>query len=374
MNATEIKVENLTKEFFSIFRGRIVALEDLNFKIEGGEFFVVLGPSGCGKSTLLNLLVGLERPTRGRIWFNNKLVCSQPERIFLNPKERKVSMVFQSYALYPHLRVYDNIAFPLRMEKLSGDCIDERVKKAAEMLEIISLLYARPKELSGGQRQRVAIARALVREPQVFLLDEPLSNLDAQLRARTRVQIKELQRKLKITTVYVTHDQIEAMTLADRIAVLKEGRIQQIGTPFQVYHTPLNTFIASFLGSPPMNLLDAKILQEEAKFFIEVDGFKLELPQHKIASMKDIKDKDFVLGIRAEDIRLLPPKSLEGLPGVIKNIEPLGEGGILHLKIRKQMIAVKLTEYQEHKEGEVFNLVINFDKIHIFNKEGKRVS
>ena len=233
-----VSLRNITKKFFTVRRGTVEALKGINIEIEAGSFFVLLGPSGCGKSTLLNIIAGIERPSEGEIDFGNKTVVSVKQKIFLSPRERDVAMVFQSYALYPHLSVRENISFPLKIAKMNKIEIEKKVGKAADILEINEILEAKPGELSGGQRQRVALGRAIVREPNVLLLDEPLSNLDAMLRITMRSELKAIQRELNLTTIYVTHDQTEAMSLGDSIAVLKEGKVQQIGTPYEVYSKP----------------------------------------------------------------------------------------------------------------------------------------
>ncbi|MEM4563275.1 MAG: ABC transporter ATP-binding protein, partial [Thermofilum sp.] len=235
-----VRLENVSK----IFRGGVEAVRDLNLEVKDGEFMVLLGPSGCGKTTTLLMIAGVYKPSKGYIYFDDKIVND------LEPKDRNIGMVFQSYALYPHMTVYENIAFPLRLKKLPKEEIDRRVREAASMLRIENLLDRRPSQLSGGQQQRVALARAIVKRPSLFLMDEPLSNLDAKIRVEVRAELKRLQRELGITTIYVTHDQAEAMSLADRIAVMNEGRLQQVGTPDELYYKPANTFVAGFIGAP----------------------------------------------------------------------------------------------------------------------------
>ncbi|SMC94301.1 carbohydrate ABC transporter ATP-binding protein, CUT1 family [Primorskyibacter flagellatus] len=244
----EIQLKNISKRW-----GSFVGVDDFDLTIADQEFLVLLGPSGCGKTTTMRMIAGLEEASGGEIWIGDRMVND------LDPKDRDVAMVFQSYGLYPHLNVYENIRFPLRVRKADPATHDERVLKAAEMVELTDFLHRKPAELSGGQRQRVALARAIVRKPSVFLMDEPLSNLDAKLRVSTRAQIKNLSHELKVTTVYVTHDQIEAMTLADRVVVMKAGVVQQVGTPTDIYDNPANTFVASFIGSPAMNLMEGDI-------------------------------------------------------------------------------------------------------------------
>ena len=260
-----IVVENLGKDFFTLRRGRVRALKAIDLTVKPGTFFVLLGPSGCGKSTLLNILAGIENPTAGEVWIGDRRVVSAATGQSVPPRRRDVAMVFQSYALYPHMTVYENIAFPLKMAKTDRHEIDRRVREVMATLEIDDLPDARPAELSGGQRQRVALGRAIVRRPKVLLLDEPLSNLDALLRTSMRGELKRIQREVKQTMVYVTHDQTEAMTLGDRVAVLKDGTLQQTGTPAEIYDAPDNRFVAGFIGTPPMNLLDGILLAKARK-------------------------------------------------------------------------------------------------------------
>jgi len=355
-----LRLVNLKKKFVSL-RGSIVAVDKVNLEIRDREFFVLLGPSGCGKSTVLNLIAGLEKANGGEIWFDDRLVASAEKKVHLAPKERNVAMVFQSYALYPHLNVFENT---LRIMKGSSTEVKEAVRRAASRLEISDLLAAKPAELSGGQRQRVAIARAIVRHPDVFLLDEPLSNLDAQLRASTRTELKRLQRGLGITTVYVTHDQVEAMTLGDRIAVLREGKIEQIGTPEELYERPINTFVGTFIGSPPMNLLKATLVKEEENLYIFLGDKKLKMPGEKAACLKSAKPGPCVFGIRPEHIRLDPGKGIQQFKVKVDSVEPMGREILLHMSFADQEVSV-LTSKAEFKDAEV---CIQFDlpKSHIF--------
>jgi len=365
-----VRLVNLVKKFFSL-RGTVVAVNNINLEIKSGEFFVLLGPSGSGKSTLLNLIAGLEKPTRGEIFFDDKLVASTERRIFLTPKERNVAFVFQNYALYPHMTVAQNIAFPLEMAGVRKSKIEEAVKQAAMRLKILDLLDARPGELSGGQRQRVAIARAIVRQPNIFLLDEPLSNLDAHLRLSTRVELKHLQRSLGITTVYVTHDQIEAMTLGDRVAVLNEGRLEQVGTPDELYEKPANTFVATFIGSPMMNLLEAELTEEKGNFYIILGNIKIKLPDEKIKSLSKLKTKSCIIGIRPEHVLLVSCGQKAETPPVIKakidSIEPLGREMLVHVLFNGYKISL-LTNEKAHKEGETINITFDLKKAHIFER------
>lgn len=366
MIVMQVRIMNLSKTFFSL-RGEVRALTDVSLEIKDKEFFVLLGPSGCGKSTLLNLIAGLERPTKGEILFDDKIISSKGKKIFLTPKERNVAFVFQSYALYPHLSVSENIAFPLKVMKNKGVDIKDAIKRVASMLKISDLLPAKPAELSGGQRQRVAIARAIVRQPNVFLLDEPLSNLDAQLRTSMRLELKNLQHKLGITTIYVTHDQVEAMSLGDRIAVLKEGRIIQIGSPQELYKTPVNTFVAQFIGSPPMNLFETSFIEDSGEYFVRFGNKRLKVSQEKKKEADRLKSRPFILGIRPEDI-IIHPLSL-AIPGSFKakvtSIEPLGKEALLNVWAEGRNITV-LASDKEVGVNDTLKIEFNLKRCHFF--------
>ena len=353
-----IKIQNLSKQFLSL-RGRIKVLRQVNLEIEPGTFFVLLGPSGCGKSTLLNIVAGIEKPTSGEIWMDDTAVVSAEKKIFWTPRDRNVAMVFQSYALYPHLSVFENIAFPLKTAKVDKGEIESRVLKVARMLEISQLLKANPSELSGGQRQRVAIGRAIVRQPNLLLLDEPLSNLDAQLRVHMRGELKRLQKQLGVTTIYVTHDQTEAMSLGDRLAVMKDGQIQQTGTPRQLYDDPENVFVASFIGTPPINLLDADIL----------NGAKKPLNIEK-----GLISNKIVTGIRPEHVRIT--RQMEGsiFRAKISLISTQGMQSLLYLRMGMTEILGIHSGDVRFTEGE--SVEVDFDEKNLlfFDKEtGKRI-
>ena len=369
----KLKLAGLTKKFTSL-RGNVRAVDEIDLEIHDNEFFVLLGPSGCGKSTVLNLIAGLEKPTGGEIWFDDGLVASAEKKIFLTPKERNVAFVFQSYALYPHLSVFENIAFPLRIVGEDAAKIKESVKRVGSMLEISNLFFARPGELSGGQRQRVAIARAIVRHPNVFLLDEPLSNLDAQLRVSTRDELKRLQQRLGVTTIYVTHDQVEAMTLGDRIALLKDGRVEQIGTPDQLYESPENEFVAKFIGSPPMNIFKAEILEEDGVFYIIIGKKKIKMPDDKAplplkGRLCLAGGRSCIFGIRPEDIHIPVPRGVQGtVQGKIDLIEPMGRERLFHITINEHRFSL-LTTDARFKQGEVVDVEFDFKKLHIFEKK-----
>jgi len=352
-----VRIEQIGKDFFSLRRGRVMALNNVTLDVEAGAFFVLLGPSGCGKSTLLNIVAGLEEPTRGDVWIGERRVASADHGEFLTPRERDVAMVFQSYALYPHMSVYDNIAFPLRIAKTGKDEIRQHVEEVARALEIQPLLGAKPRELSGGQRQRVALGRAIVRRPAVLLLDEPLSNLDALLRISMRGELKRTQRELGITTIYVTHDQTEAMTLGDRIAVLKDGIVQQVDAPGQIYGDPENIFVARFVGTPPMNFLDGKILAST----------------NTTTGAAGIPPEDLVVGLRPEHLRLTPPQ--EGvLRGTVTLVGSLGSETLLYVDVDGSEMVMRLPADDCPRVGDAIG--INVDRAHYYyfdKPEGRRV-
>ena len=352
-----ISIKNLKKEFFSI-RGKVAVLDGVDLEVEEGEFFVLLGPSGCGKSTLLNLIAGLERPTSGEIRYGGTVMAGPGA--FTGPRGRNVAMVFQSYALYPHLSVFGNVAFPLRIAKTPAPEIKERVEKAAAMLGITPLLGSKPGELSGGERQRVAIARAVVRRPDVLLFDEPLSNLDAQLRLATRVQLKKLQRELGITSIYVTHDQVEAMTLGDRVAVLKGGRLQQLDTPMGLYERPANRFVAQFIGSPPMNLAEGALEETPEGYAASAGGVRLAL-------LKDpaLKAGPAGIGIRPSDIEVSREPAPGTTPVRIDSAEPLGRDILLSFSLAGAEFSA-LTADKDLKEGASAHARLIPEKIHVF--------
>ena len=301
----------------------VVAVQEFNLEIADKEFIVLVGPSGCGKSTTLRMVAGLEDISEGELWIGDRMVNDMP------PKERDIAMVFQNYALYPHMTVYDNIAFALKLRHTPKDVIDKKVKEAAEILDITQYLGRKPKALSGGQRQRVAIGRAIVREPQVLLMDEPLSNLDAKLRNQMRAEIIKLREKINTTFIYVTHDQTEAMTLGDRIVIMKDGFIQQIGTPQEVFNHPYNLFVAEFIGSPKMNIFDAKLVKNNGKYAIVLDGMTVELSaekQEKLAK-NNVAEQDIKLGVRPEHISL----EQTGIDATVDVSEMMGSSVHLHI-------------------------------------------
>ena len=336
-----VKLENVSKSW-----GDFKAVDNFNLTVKDHEFLVLLGPSGCGKTTTMRMIAGLEEITSGIIKIDDKVVNN------LDPKDRDVSMVFQSYGLYPNMSVYENIRFPLKIRKIKTSLHENLVMRAVKMVELEKFLKRKPAELSGGQKQRVALARALVRSPNIFLMDEPLSNLDAKLRVSTRAQIKHLQNKLKITTIYVTHDQVEAMTLADRVVVMNNGKIQQIGSPKEIYNKPYNTFVASFIGSPPMNLINISIKNKN----VISKNFKF--------SQINFKDGKYILGFRAEDAYI---DKVGNLIGKIYSIELLGDSTVISLKINKNLIHVKTTNNFTAKIGEILSIKIPNNLYHIFD-------
>ena len=300
----------------------VVAVQEFNLEIKDKEFIVLVGPSGCGKSTTLRMIAGLEEISGGELYIGDRLVND------VAPKDRDIAMVFQNYALYPHMTVYDNMAFALKLRHTPKDEIDRKVKEAAEILDITQYLSRKPKAMSGGQRQRVAIGRAIVRAPQVMLMDEPLSNLDAKLRNQMRAEIIKLREKIQTTFIYVTHDQTEAMTLGDRIVIMKDGFIQQIGTPQEVFNHPYNLFVAGFIGSPQMNLIDANLAIENGKYVVKLGGYTVELSAEKQANLKknNVQAQEIVLGVRPEHITLG-----KGLSGTVDVSEMMGSSVHLHV-------------------------------------------
>ena len=342
--------------------GEVTVIEKLDLDIENEEFMVLVGPSGCGKSTALRMIAGLEEITAGTVSIGDRVVNDLP------PKERDIAMVFQSYALYPHMSVRQNLEFGLRLKKTPQAEIDQRVNKAAEILGITPYLDRRPKHLSGGQRQRVAVGRAIVRNPSVFLFDEPLSNLDAKLRVQMRAEISKLQKRLKTTTVYVTHDQVEAMTMGDRIAILKDGDLQQVGSPLAVYREPANMFVASFIGTPPMNLVPATIV--EGGLAIEGKTFKLAVPEKWRSRLAGFEGREVVVGIRPEPL-FASPDSVAGEKGSlevqVEVVEPLGHENIVHGKLGEEFITATMDPQLSPSVGDQATMTVELAGLHLFD-------
>ncbi|MBB4052070.1 multiple sugar transport system ATP-binding protein [Devosia subaequoris] len=346
----QIRLKNVSKRW-----GKFVGVDNFNLDIADQEFLVLLGPSGCGKTTTMRMIAGLEEITEGEVWIGDQMVNK------LEPKDRDISMVFQSYGLYPNMTVYENIRFPLKVRKVPKEQHHERVMAASKMVELDDFLERRPAALSGGQRQRVALARAIVREPNAFLMDEPLSNLDAKLRVSTRAQIKNLHHTLKRTTVYVTHDQIEAMTLADRVVVMNKGVVQQVGTPMEIYDQPANTFVASFIGSPAMNLVNGMI----ADGVFTSDGIRIEGLPHRASGA-------VTLGFRAEDANLAEANGQIEAP--IYTVELLGEATMLSMRVAGELVSIKVGKDYRAEIGELARIAIPASACHIFDQStGARI-
>lgn len=362
----KVAFASCSKRFVTL-GGTVQAIHELSLTVQDGEFFVLLGPSGCGKSTLLNLAAGLEKPTAGEIRFGERLVAAPQRRIFVPPRQRNVAMVFQSYALYPHLSVYDNIAFPLKIGKERKSRITQRVRDTAAMLDIADLLQRKPGELSGGQRQRVAMARALVRRPDVFLLDEPLSNLDAQLRTSMRAELKNLQQELGVTTLYVTHDQTEAMTLGHRIALLRQGQLVQVGTPQALYERPETPFAAIFVGAPPMNLLAATWRETAGQTRVVYQQHAMSVPAAMADRLKRLGTREILLGIRPEHVRFAGHQEAPAFAGTVHTIEPLGRETLYHIRLDSHPLLV-LGAAGDHARGEAVRVYFDPQRLHVFKR------
>lgn len=357
-----LNLSGLTKRF-----DKTEVLHGVDAEIGDGEFLVVVGPSGCGKSTILRLIAGLEEVSAGQVRIDGRLVND------LEPKDRDVAMVFQNYALYPHMNVYKNMAYGLKTRGYKKADIDQRVRRAAGVLGLEELLERKPRQLSGGQRQRVAMGRCIVREPSVFLFDEPLSNLDAKLRTQMRVELKKLHRQLKTTSIYVTHDQVEAMTLADRIMVLNDGRIEQLDRPDEIYNRPRTAFVARFIGSPAMNLVPARINRERDQLSL-ADGPRLPLA----VSVNGFEGGEVTMGLRPEDLSIADERNRSG-PGLTVRVElhePMGADTVVHCSLPKidQPLIARLSGNQSFEEGVKLDLVFDPAKVHLFDSEkGRRI-
>ncbi|MES9944051.1 MAG: ABC transporter ATP-binding protein [Candidatus Thiodiazotropha sp.] len=378
-----IEFDNVSRSF----GGTIDAIHELNLKVNDGELMVLVGPSGCGKSTLLRMTAGLEEISSGEIRINDRVVNHIP------PQQRNVAMVFQNYALYPHMTVRDNLAFPLRMQKQSVAAIEEKVMGIAEMLDLTPLLARKPKALSGGQRQRVAMGRAIIREADIFLMDEPLSNLDARLRVQIRSEIARLQSELATTTLYVTHDQAEAMTLGQRVAVINHGLLQQLGTPQAIYERPTNAFVARFIGSPGMNLLCASLRRDNRESLLELGPIRLPLPQQLVANFPGLAsryEESLLVGIRPHAIQLANTQSEQNLAARISAVEAMGHETILHLDTDLIMhtsakageaktpgdaphLLVQLTGHQNFRIGEQLYVHIGVENLCFFDRNGEAI-
>lgn len=361
----EISLKNIKKTY----EDGITVIDDLNLEIRDKEFIILVGPSGCGKSTTLRMIAGLEEISGGELYIGDRLVND------ISPKDRDIAMVFQSYALYPHMSVYKNMAFGLKNRKVPKDIIDKKVREAAKMLDIENYLNRKPRALSGGQRQRVALGRAMVREPEVFLLDEPLSNLDAKLRTEMRSRISLLHKELQTTFVYVTHDQTEAMTMADRIVVMKDGKIMQFDTPQMLYNHPQNMFVAGFIGSPQMNFISCKIKRAVNEFFAEFDNYNLKLPERMYESLSLYSDKEVILGIRPDDMHIEDFwfKEHNTVSLYVEIAEMMGSDYYLYGNLGNKNVIAKVPSSREFKNDTVCKLAVDTDKIHIFDKISEKL-
>jgi multiple sugar transport system ATP-binding protein len=359
-----VTFDHVSKQF-----GEVTAVNDLTIQIHDKEFLVLVGPSGCGKSTTLRLLAGLEEVTAGDIFIGDRRVND------VAPKDRDIAMVFQSYALYPHMTVYDNLAFGLKLRKTPKAEIERRVKEAADILGLSNLLRRKPKQLSGGQRQRVALGRAIVREPLVFLMDEPLSNLDAKLRVQTRAELIKLHQRLQTTVVYVTHDQVEAMTMGHRIAVLRDGILQQLDTPQMLYDHPANMFVAGFIGSPSMNFFDGTVSGNgtDGDLLIESGNIKLQVPPHKVNQLKSYVGREVVFGIRPEDIHDQGERreaaEHQRATVDVEVVEPLGSELFVYLRSNGQEFTSRMPSRAQVSPGQQVDIVFDTEKMHVFDRQ-----
>ena len=361
------KGEEVRKTNLQITAEGVVAVQEFNLEIADKEFVVLVGPSGCGKSTTLRMIAGLEEITAGELWIGDKLMNN------VEPKDRDIAMVFQNYALYPHMTVYENMAFSLKLKKTPKDVIDRKVREAAEILDITEYLDRKPKALSGGQRQRVAIGRAIVRDPAVFLMDEPLSNLDAKLRNQMRAEIIKLRQRIDTTFVYVTHDQTEAMTLGDRIVIMKDGFIQQIGTPQEVFDHPANLFVAGFIGTPQMNLFDARLTKNGDKYAVEVGGISVELSEDKQTRLnaKNVAPQEVTLGVRPDHMMLCE----SGIKGTVDVSELMGPSIHLHVTAEGKDVIVIVPangDTARFPMGSGVNLTFGGNVAHVFSRETEK--
>jgi multiple sugar transport system ATP-binding protein len=355
----KVELKGITK----VYEGNVRAVDNANIVVEDKEFVVFVGPSGCGKSTTLRMVAGLEDISEGELYIDGELMNDVP------PKDRNIAMVFQNYALYPHMTVYENMAFGLRIKKVEKKEIDRRVHEAARILDIEKFLDRKPKALSGGQRQRVAVGRAIVRNPKVFLFDEPLSNLDAKLRVQMRAELSDLHLRLNATMIYVTHDQVEAMTMANKIVVMKDGKIQQIGSPLYLYNHPINKFVAGFIGSPPMNFLTVKVADRGGSIVLEEGTFEVTPAPTHVEYLKKYIGKEIFFGIRPEDLSYTENKVDGALPVKITVVEPLGADIHLWLTTDTQPLVARTEPHYVFKVGDTANFIPRMEKARYFDRE-----
>ncbi len=353
------------RHIYKVYPGNVTAVKDFNLEIEDKEFVVFVGPSGCGKSTTLRMIAGLEEISQGELYIGDNLVND------VAPKNRDIAMVFQNYALYPHMSVYENMAFGLKIRKMPKDEIERKVKEAARILDIEHLLDRKPKALSGGQRQRVALGRAIVREPKVFLMDEPLSNLDAKLRVQMRTEISKLHKRLQTTFIYVTHDQTEAMTMGSRIVVMKDGLIQQVDTPQYIYDHPANIFVAGFIGSPQMNFIDAKLVESDGEVAVVFGEDRIVLPEERALVLRDkgYVGKDIIMGIRPENIDEAEGNESSVVEATVEVTELMGAETYIYLAKGKANMVARVNGTSKCRPGDKLRVVFNANKIHVFDKE-----
>ena len=362
-----VSIKDLVKRYSNGFQ----AVNAINLEIKDKEFIVLVGPSGCGKSTTLRMVAGLEEVSSGTISIGDRVVND------VAPKDRNIAMVFQNYALYPHMDVYTNMAFGLKLRKFPKDEIDQRVRRAADILGIAQLLERKPKQLSGGQRQRVAVGRAIVRDPEVFLFDEPLSNLDAKLRVTMRGELSKLQHQLETTMIYVTHDQVEAMTMGDRIVIMKDGYIQQVGAPLEVYDFPQNEFVAGFIGSPPINFFRSKLVKADGALAVDIGGFRLKVPAEYASAYDRYVNRDVTFGVRPEDISDTSPEGRRGkwesAQAVVEVIEPLGAEIILELSKGDHNFVARVEPHSKSQLNQEVQVYFDMTKMHLFDTETGKV-
>lgn len=358
----EVRLEKVVKKF-----DEVVAVDDFNLTIEDKEFMVLVGPSGCGKTTTLRMIAGLESITSGSVFIGEQMINRLPA------KDRNIAMVFQNYALYPHMSVFENMAFSLEMRKRPKKEIKQRVAEAAEILGIQHLLTRKPKQLSGGQRQRVAVGRAIVRKPEVFLFDEPLSNLDAKLRVQTRLELKKLHERLATTAVYVTHDQVEAMTMGDRIVVMEDGLIQQVGSPLELYDEPANKFVAGFIGSPAMNFFEAEINRAAETVCLQAGDVRIDLPSEKSKQLADYKEKRVIVGIRPEDLKPTP-EHVDGktIQGTVEVVEPIGNETYVDLNAGNFNLIAAVGRKSQIRPHSNLALNLNMENLHLFSTQSEK--
>jgi multiple sugar transport system ATP-binding protein len=358
-----VELKSITK----VYEGNVQAVKNANFVVQDKEFVVLVGPSGCGKTTTLRMIAGLEDITGGELYIDGKLVNDVP------PKDRDIAMVFQNYALYPHMTVYDNMAFGLKIRKFPKEEIKSRVDEAARILDIEELLDRKPKALSGGQRQRVAVGRAIVRQPKVFLFDEPLSNLDAKLRVQMRAEISGLHNRLQATMVYVTHDQVEAMTMGDKIVVMRDGIIQQIGDPLTLYNHPVNRFVAGFIGSPPMNFMAVKVSEEGGRIMVDEGNFKIAVEGSRAELIRSYIGKEVIFGVRPEDLTYDMSASVDiAIPCTVQIVEPLGAEINLFIDTGSHVMVARTAPTIDFKVGEAAKFVPVWERVAFFDMESEQ--